>query len=199
MKASIRASFLLFASAASVWAAPFEFSGYLTIAGQTRFAVTDAENGKVWWLANGQTLPDFTVTGFDSKEEVLSLKTAAGIVRLRLKDSKVENRDATLAKILGEEESRLATGQRNQERVFLTRVALYTLRRDETSVGATKIKNQELIIKAYEELEAFFTEQRRTGLATNFDVLVKTEDVLRAKWILAELKSTGKLPDNPKE
>jgi len=179
---------------------PVEFCGYLSVSGQSRFVLTDTESGiRSGWLSTGQSFQDYTVLKFEPNSEMLSLSHAQKVVRLPLKQAKVQDRDAMLANILREQENLLAAGQRNEESVFLSRVALYSFRRDTAPAVAEKIKNQELLVSAYEKNEAHFRDRRAAGVSTDFDVLTKTEDLLREKVVLAKLRTTENRKPNQQE
>ena len=100
----------------------------------------------------------------------------------------MEDRDAALLKILREQDARLAAGEGDEENVFLSQAALYSFRRDSALGLAEKIKHQELLVSAHDKRDARWKSRRATGIATDLDLLEKTEDLLRAKVLLAELK-----------
>lgn len=86
MKTPRLASILVLFATAREAEAALEFSGYLKSEKEIRFVVTDLENGKKsQWLTLGDTFQGFTVSDFDQRAEVLSLKSGSGIVRLTLK------------------------------------------------------------------------------------------------------------------
>ena len=67
-----------------------EFSGYFSHGADRRFVVSDLATRRTSdWLAEGQSFQGHTIVGFEPAEEVLVLKNAEGVVRLRLKSSKV--------------------------------------------------------------------------------------------------------------
>ena len=182
---------LFLVSFSTLTAANLEFVGYLTSSSGTRFVISDLDSRtSSEWLAKGESFHGFTVLDFDSKEEVLSLADAtASTVRLHIKQSKVQDQDAALTKILRDRERRLAAGEGDQENVFASELALYSFRRDAAVVFSEKIKNQELIVSVHEKREARSKARRATGVVTDRDVLEKTEDLLREKVVLAQLRA----------
>jgi hypothetical protein len=78
--------------------AAFEFTGYMTASGETRFVVTESDSNRVsGWLRLGQTFAGHVLVEFDSKDEVLVLKRDTEVIRLRLKDSRVHDGKTAVA------------------------------------------------------------------------------------------------------
>jgi hypothetical protein len=166
---------------------PLEFSGYLKMSGDPQFILTDLSSKKAsGWLKRGQSFAGYLIADFDPEREILSVTNSKEVVRLYLKQSKVENREASLASILKEQEDRLARGQSVEEGVFLSRIALYSFRRDSSPTSVERVRIQELIVSEHEKREAHWKSRRAMGVATDLDTLEKTEDLLRARVQLAE-------------
>ena len=172
---------------------PLEFSGYLKMSGEPQFVLTETPSGKSsGWLRRGQSFQGYKISDFDPKSEVLSVSNTKEVLRLPLKQAKVEDREASLARILAEQEARFVAPDGDKEGVFLSRIALFSFRRDATPGLADKVRIQEQLVSTQEERESFWKSRRAMGVATEFDVLEKTEDLLRSKVKLGELKASRK-------
>src|SRR5207237_6137668 len=84
-----------------------EFSGVMAADGRTKFAFTDKSAGTARWIEVGGSIAGFTLTAYDSKEEVATLTKDGAQLRLHLVSAKVhssteiseENRQAILANL----------------------------------------------------------------------------------------------------
>jgi biopolymer transport protein ExbD len=66
-----------------------EFCGLMSGSGSTRFVIADATSGRrSEWIEVGQTFEDYTIVGFDGKEEFLSVRRGTETIRLPLKTAK---------------------------------------------------------------------------------------------------------------
>lgn len=73
------------------WAA-LEFSGYLKIANEAKFMITDTEGKKSsGWIAIGAWFGDYSVASFDAEKETLTLRKGAATVELPLKQAHAKN------------------------------------------------------------------------------------------------------------
>ncbi len=75
----------------------------------------------------------------------------------------LKERDAVLSQILSAREARLTTGGFDEEAVPAARLALYSFRRDTTPSKAEKLKQQELIVAAYEKKLAMLKSRSTAG------------------------------------
>jgi hypothetical protein len=104
----------------------------------------------------------------------------------------IKERNAVLSKILAEQESRYAMGLVDNDAIARAQLALYSFRRDVAPTNAEKIKNQELVVQVHEKRQALVQAQVKSGLGGPIEVLLATDDLLRAKQALEELKLTEK-------
>ena len=67
------------------------FSSYLRSDAGMRFVLTETESGKTsGWIAEGVSFNGFTITGFDSKQELLSVRNGDRVLSLPLKPGAVK-------------------------------------------------------------------------------------------------------------
>ncbi len=103
----------------------------------------------------------------------------------------LRDRDATLSKILQEQESRFAVGAANGTAVLSAKLALYSFRRDTASTVAAKMDQQKAIVSVYEERQASVKAQLSSGLGDSLDLLLVTDQLLQAKQFLEELQASA--------
>ena len=64
--------------------------GFITDGKESRFVFADTESGKrLTWIAVGQSFWDYTVVGFDQKQEILFIKRGQEVIPLGLKTENV--------------------------------------------------------------------------------------------------------------
>ena len=72
--------------------AAIEFSAYNQTASSVKFVVTDTDDGSSsGWLALGEAFKDYTITAFDGKREVLSVRQDGRTTELALTPSRVRD------------------------------------------------------------------------------------------------------------
>lgn len=181
-----------FGFAAALRGASVEFAGYAKMTGETEFILTDGETGRSsGWLKQGQTFLGFSIRDFDAGSEILSVSSGQEILKLPLKSSRIDDRDAALARALKDEEARFAAGQVHEERVLLSRLALHSFRRDAAPALADKIRHQEAVVAVEERREQLALERRAVGVATELDVKERTLSRLQAGAMLRTLQRSA--------
>lgn len=100
----------------------------------------------------------------------------------------LKERDAILSEIVTMREGRVATGTVNDEELMAARLALWSFRRDTAPSTAEQIKQQELIVAAFQKKLAAVKDRAAAGLVSREDILLATDSLLQAQQLLEELQ-----------
>jgi hypothetical protein len=97
-------------------------------------------------------------------------------------------RDSVLSEIVAYHERQRSSGTANEELIAAAQLKLYSFRRDVASTLVEKIKNQELIVRLFEENLKLIVFKREAGLAGGIQILEAKAALLEAKQTLEELR-----------
>ena len=77
--------------------AELEFTGIFVTSKQSQFALTESSSGETGWRKIGQSFGGAEITGYDAKDDTLTLRQNGATLQLRLKDAKVKTARVEIA------------------------------------------------------------------------------------------------------